>query len=765
MPVIPCQKDNKPGFKWGRQGVCFTQSKDGLSPREQAARVGRAIAAQGFGKDLAVGDDAAGGFLVHADDRSGEKIVEALKVFPTIAEASLELLVELSLDLLVGLHERLHHLWGQIPEGEESGETEEGTLSRSQIINAHALLASEMDARGRPIPEDDEITQAMERLLTKIVGETLRLAGMGIMDGHREEEHGMIKEAATKIDHFEVVEAYEAHLKDHGFELEDNKVSEIDVIARDLERTLFRVSDGYGEFYFLQDKKKTRWVAQKMPDAGAYAISPGLKEFLDARAIKELGWGDKAWDKKLTQIMIETKVKKGPEEEGGTRSSQARKFWKENWHKHFPESGEGRFVYHHHWRGLGEGDTGFADDELMKADGLVHGDLRFSFGDGLWGFTVFLGKTGDNRDLENQDQLIDLPEGECLEGAFKLPQSKDWLHIGRAKPIVVEPSEKFFAMDHGTYEMGVWKQSCLEVFLNGSKMNGRYLFQFATSEGRRTWIIHKPEDQTPFAEVNKLEDEAEEELRRNRDFIVWAKPGERPKLINLKEPDVEKRFPISEFGLTVQETFAIVEGQARQFTQDEAVYVEPSPDSSKTCGSCRYFLRDEQSPIGRCQVVEGPIAWFGTSKHYLSAGAESAAAFAVEEEPREAIDYVLRRGKIIKVSDNGKFVLAPALVPEEEDLEGDVISAEEIEKAAHDYVAEFQNVGIMHQQILQSKDAVMVESYIMRADVTINGVKVKKGTWMAGFRILNEKIQQAVRDKKITGISIGGIGTRTVEKR
>jgi hypothetical protein len=354
-----------------------------------------------------------------------------------------------------------------------------------------------------------------------------------------------------------------------------------------------------------------------------------------------------------------------------------------------------------------------------------------------------------------------------LEGAFKVHHPKEWLAVGRIAPFIgpdEDKFEKFFVKDEGTYRMGVWEQGSFEVFLDGDKLKGRHLFLFATNKSKRTWIVSKPEDQKPFAETKDLEDVLKEQRHKNREFLVWAQPGDKPKLFSLKESDVDKRFPTDQFGATVSEAFALMEEQGRQFTQDEAVYEEPSSDSSRTCGACRYFLRDEASPIGRCQIVEGPIAWFGTSKRFISAESESAASFAVQEKVHEGVDYIAKRGRILKVEEDGKFVLAPVLVPEEEDLEGDMISAEEIERAAHDFMADFQNVGLMHQTIFQSKDVVMVENYIQRANVTINGIKVKKGTWMGGFRVLNEKLQQAIKDGQITGVSIGGVGTRTPEE-
>lgn len=340
---------------------------------------------------------------------------------------------------------------------------------------------------------------------------------------------------------------------------------------------------------------------------------------------------------------------------------------------------------------------------------------------------------------------------------------------------------------------------------------------------------------------------------------------------------VEKRFPVNSRGWSVQETFEQMADLDRKYTQEEQNYEQPSPDSDKTCGACRWFLRQEEGAIGSCQVVGGAIAWFGTCDLYINASAEAIAAFAVhpdddedgemetytrgelekierelverfgldKQEGGEGIKFVIGRLKgetkttlqsilfdkdiwtlakakawlkendfksskldetednfrfrqrdpgdfkprsfrtitpgkqyggpsdddekktaktitlpIVKVSPDGKFVVAPILVPETVDLEGDIISREEIEKAAHDFMEFFQNVGLMHEKILTTKDAVIVESSILRGDITINGHKLKKGTWIGAFKIHNEKLRDAIKSGKLKGVSIGGVGTR-----
>jgi len=114
--------------------------------------------------------------------------------------------------------------------------------------------------------------------------------------------------------------------------------------------------------------------------------------------------------------------------------------------------------------------------------------------------------------------------------------------------------------------------------------------------------------------------------------------------------------------------------------------------------------------------------------------------------------------KILKASDDFGFVLVPILVPDEADLQGDVISAEDIEKAAHDYMEVSQAGGYMHRQILT--DVVLVESSIQRSDTEIAGVVIKAGTWLGAWRIRNEELRTLIKEGKITGVSIGGSAQR-----
>lgn len=231
-------------------------------------------------------------------------------------------------------------------------------------------------------------------------------------------------------------------------------------------------------------------------------------------------------------------------DEGGdeTRGERAFESWESDWHKRLPRSAKGRFVYQHHWRGLSKEETGLDEKALMGTSHSVHGDIRLE-GEGgeLWGWAVLLGRAEDNSRLPHQDKLIDLDvvrrktPGDKIELAPKLAQPAEWLQVGANSPKVFGPGEagatsekssKFFAVDSGTYRLGVARQHAVEVVLDGKFLSGRYLLQFAPVAGRRRWLIDKPDDEKPMAESRDLADLLGELRRKRQSHVFWGLPGE-----------------------------------------------------------------------------------------------------------------------------------------------------------------------------------------------------------------------------------------------
>ncbi len=166
----------------------------------------------------------------------------------------------------------------------------------------------------------------------------------------------------------------------------------------------------------------------------------------------------------------------------------------------------------------------------------------------MFGWAVLVGSAADNRNVKNGDKLL---AGQSdLRLAPKLQQPKEWLDVGKGSGTVIEPGgpgatsqtyAKVFVRDKGTYQLGVAQRNSVEVFLDGDILSGRYLITYPELErGRRIWLIDRPEDQTPRAESEELADVSSELKRKGRKFLIWSKPGDRPRKIDVQSSKVEK---------------------------------------------------------------------------------------------------------------------------------------------------------------------------------------------------------------------------------
>ncbi|HHF53515.1 MAG TPA: hypothetical protein ENL43_04040, partial [candidate division WOR-3 bacterium] len=142
-------------------------------------------------------------------------------------------------------------------------------------------------------------------------------------------------------------------------------------------------------------------------------------------------------------------------------------------------AGPGNILSHNcHWRGLSEQEAKTLDHKglLMQGTHSVHGDLRLSNNGTLHGFTVFEGSAKDIP-VKEGSKLIYMAQHkgetkfEKLEVAPKLLQPRSWLLVGRDKPYLSPPKgigsttnkwAKFFALDWGTYELGVIREHSRE---------------------------------------------------------------------------------------------------------------------------------------------------------------------------------------------------------------------------------------------------------------------------------------------------------------
>lgn len=103
----------------------------------------------------------------------------------------------------------------------------------------------------------------------------------------------------------------------------------------------------------------------------------------------------------------------------------------------------------------------------------------------------------------------------------------------------------------------------------------------------------------------------------------------------------------------------------------------------------------------------------------------------------------------------------PVLIPDEVDLNGDVITAEEIEKTAHEFVTNLKDKEInIDHGVENIEEAQIVESYILPVDIDYgDGDPVPKGSWAIGIKLSDELYQKAL-DGEFIGVSMEGVGIK-----
>lgn len=132
----------------------------------------------------------------------------------------------------------------------------------------------------------------------------------------------------------------------------------------------------------------------------------------------------------------------------------------------------------------------------------------------------------------------------------------------------------------------------------------------------------------------------------------------------------------------------------------------------------------------------------------------------IEENPQA----IGKRDFLFK-ADKQRYTLGIVYEPDTIDSQGDFATAEEIEKACHNFMRNLQRnqvqkgaLGSMHNDWSDELGDI-VECYIAPIDMEINGEPIKKGSWLLGA-IWSEDMFQKVEKGEITGYSMGGTGVR-----
>ena len=119
-------------------------------------------------------------------------------------------------------------------------------------------------------------------------------------------------------------------------------------------------------------------------------------------------------------------------------------------------------------------------------------------------------------------------------------------------------------------------------------------------------------------------------------------------------------------------------------------------------------------------------------------------------------------GKILKTDKDSHYVTGIVYEPMVEDSQGNYMTEEEITKAAHWFMKNAGDVDIQHC-FEKAKDCEVVESFVAKSDMEIEGIAIKKGTWLMTTEITNQDVWEKVEKGDITGFSMGGVGVYAEE--
>ena len=177
-------------------------------------------------------------------------------------------------------------------------------------------------------------------------------------------------------------------------------------------------------------------------------------------------------------------------------------------------------------------------------------------------------------------------------------------------------------------------------------------------------------------------------------------------------------------------------------------------------GGIAEFMRELENPDAKSVLQDLQVTYVSgvgdpaqDSQWIMAKDAETDAADA---------DWGVTAPLVVKADDGEREqqkAWAPVLIPNETDKQGDVIPADEIEEAAHEFLAEFRNIDTDHD--LLSGRGAPIESWTLKEAATFtlpDGGESREypaGTWMLGVEFADQAWQR-VKSGDLTGFSIYG---------
>lgn len=149
---------------------------------------------------------------------------------------------------------------------------------------------------------------------------------------------------------------------------------------------------------------------------------------------------------------------------------------------------------------------------------------------------------------------------------------------------------------------------------------------------------------------------------------------------------------------------------------------------------------------------------------YVDKGANQKRFFLTKSEKKPNFEKQVRL--ITKVDDPKKLVYGVVYEPDAEDTHGDIMTAEEIEKAVHGFMS---NLAIAKGAVMDTQHDFdpgvgdVVECYVAPVDFEMGEETIKKGSWVLVTKA-SDDIWEKIQKEEITGYSMAGTA-ETIQKQ
>jgi len=248
--------------------------------------------------------------------------------------------------------------------------------------------------------------------------------------------------------------------------------------------------------------------------------------------------------------------------------------------------------------------------------------------------------------------------------------------------------------------------------------------------------------------------------------------------MQFEQGDKDMKQLAEEFGLTEKEIANFGDKQLtllRSVPRTRNILQDDEEKFSCECTECGYKIESEE----HCKDIKCPEC-----NAQMRRTSRPGPGQPSPEEQSTIRNYIESFSPILKIDNDEHVVKMIVLEPEVADNHGHIVSESEIQNAMYLWMEKYKNTEVMHrdrsgnlfpmeEKILSpdddlwkygwNKEFAILECYQSPVDYFEGDEIVRKGSWVLTLRVNDKDIWQKIKDKKLTGASMGGHGALSTE--